>query len=57
MQERDEALEEARKYRSIAKKLNRQVITMGQQLELFEGDNYVIEDESLGGDEVDNFGV
>jgi|TARA_B110000967_G_C18436586_1_gene341148 hypothetical protein len=57
MQERDEALEEARKYRSIAKTLNRQVITMGQQLELFEGDNYVIEDESLGGDEVDNFGV
>jgi hypothetical protein len=47
MQERDEALEEARKYRSIAKTLNRQVITMGQQLELFEGDNYVIEDESL----------
>ncbi len=33
------------------------LVSMGQQLELFEGDNYVIEDESIGGDEVDNLGV
>ena len=57
VQERNEALEEAKKYRLLANKLNQQVITMGHQLESFEGNNFVIKDdiETETQERLDNF--
>ncbi len=58
IQERDEAIEEARKYRSIANKLNQQVITMGRQIELFDDENHALQnDDSIGNEDMNNFGV
>ena len=55
--ERDDAIEEARKYRSIAKKLNNQVLSMSHQLELVEPDNYGYAHDGIveGGEEITNF--